>query len=66
MIHVLLKHNLFTGQKFAMLEMKSTISRTLRNFHLSVEKGYEPVLVSEIILRPENGVKIHLNERIYQ
>lgn len=49
-----------------MLEMKSTISRTLRHFKLSVEKSYVPVLESEIILRPENGVKLHLNERIYQ
>ncbi|CAO1410710.1 unnamed protein product [Diamesa serratosioi] len=54
------------GQKFAMLEMKSTISRTLRHFKLSVEEGYEPILINEIILRPENGVKLHLNERIYQ
>jgi cytochrome P450 family 4 len=51
------------GQKFAMLEMKSTVSKVLRNFELSVAPGYEPVLVAELILRPDNGVELILNKR---
>lgn len=53
------------GQKFAMLEMKSTVSKTLRNFEVSVAPGYEPVLVNELILRPINGVELVLAERKY-
>lgn len=51
------------GQKFAMLEMKSTISRVLRNFELSVAPDYEPILVFELILRSQNGVNLILNKR---
>jgi hypothetical protein len=45
--------------------MKSTISKTLRNFELSVAPGYEPSLVAEIILRPENGVHLIMKDRVY-
>jgi cytochrome P450 family 4 len=51
------------GQKFAMLEMKSTISKTLRNFELTLAPGYEPILVAELILRPENGIQLVLKHR---
>ena len=53
------------GQKFAMLEMKSTVSKVLRNFELSVAPGYEPILVAELILRPDNGVMLQLKKRTY-
>ena len=53
------------GQKFAMLEMKSTISKVLRHFEIALADGYEPTLVYAIILKPSNGVKIRLSPRIY-
>lgn len=53
------------GQKFAILELKSTIAKTLRHFELSVAPGYEPVLISELILRPENGIQLVLKDRKY-
>lgn len=53
------------GQKFAILELKSTIAKTLRRFELSVAPGYEPILVSELILRPENGVLLVMKDRKY-
>lgn len=53
------------GQKFAILEMKSTIAKTLLNFELAVAPGYEPVLVAEIILRPINGVQLIIKDRKY-
>lgn len=53
------------GQKFAILELKSTIAKTLRYFELSVASGYEPVLVAELILRPENGVQLVIKDRKY-
>lgn len=53
------------GQKFAILELKSTIAKTLRHFELSVAPGYEPLLVAELILRPENGVQLVMKDRKY-
>ncbi|XP_077287754.1 uncharacterized protein LOC143912344 [Arctopsyche grandis] len=50
------------GQKFAMLEMKSSISKVLRNYELlpSPEKF---TLSSDIILKTTDGVKIKIKER---
>lgn len=48
-----------------MLEMKSTLAKTLKRFELSVAPGYEPILIAELILRPENGVKLILKDRKY-
>lgn len=45
-----------------MLEMKSTISKVLRNFELSVVPNFEPVIISELILRPENGIWLQLKK----
>lgn len=53
------------GQKFAMLEMKSTISKVLRNFELKVAKNFEPTLSAEIILRPSSGLVLNLKGRKY-
>ena len=53
------------GQKFAMLELKSTIAKTLRNYELFVAPGYKPVLLNDLILRPENGVKLIIKSRKY-
>jgi cytochrome P450 family 4 len=53
------------GQKFAVLEMKSTIAKTLLSFELAVAPGYEPVLVADLILRPINGVQLILKDREY-
>lgn len=54
------------GQKFAMLEIKSTISKLIRNFELSVADGYELRVFLELVLKPEGGVKIHFKNRDYQ
>lgn len=52
------------GQKFAMLEMKSIVSKVLRKFELSLPENYEPILIAEMILRPENGLMIKFNRRV--
>lgn len=51
------------GQKFAMLEMKIILSKILSKFTISKPDDYEPILVSELILRPENGLMISLRKR---
>jgi cytochrome P450 len=48
-----------------MLEMKSAVSKVLRNFELSLPHDFEPQLVFEIILRPLNGMMLLLNKRKY-
>ncbi|XP_044271096.1 cytochrome P450 4c3-like isoform X2 [Tribolium madens] len=52
------------GQKFAILEMKSTISKMLRNFELQPATPTHTIqLTAESVLKSENGVKIALNSR---
>ena len=53
------------GQKFAMLELKSVISKVLRHFELSVGENYEPTLVAEMILRSTNGIILKITPRNY-
>jgi cytochrome P450 family 4 len=52
------------GQKFAMLEMKSTISKILRKYELQPAfPHHEMELVAETILKSTNGIKISLKFR---
>lgn len=53
------------GQKFAMLEMKSIVSKVLRRFEIQIGENYEPTLVAEMILRPSNGVILKATPRMY-
>ncbi|KAJ3655743.1 hypothetical protein Zmor_014858 [Zophobas morio] len=49
------------GQKFAMLEMKSTISKILRHFELQpASPECRPQLAAEAVLKSTNGIKISL------
>ncbi|KPJ20405.1 Cytochrome P450 4d2 [Papilio machaon] len=50
------------GQKFAILEMKVTLSGIIRHFELFPSK-LEPELTSDLILRPENGLFVKLRPR---
>lgn len=55
---------LFSGQKFAMLEMKSTISRILRNFEvLPAVPEHNLILISEAVLKSKNGMMVKLLPR---
>lgn len=51
------------GQKFAILEMKSMISKILRNFELNpTNPPHKLHMVSEAVLKSTNGVKIQLKK----
>ncbi|XP_017064680.1 probable cytochrome P450 4d14 [Drosophila eugracilis] len=52
------------GQKFAMLEMKSTISKLIRHFEL-LPLGQEVELVMNVILRSSTGINCGLKPRVY-
>lgn len=44
--------------------MKAAISKMLLHYEFTVDKNYEgPVLVAELILKPENGVMLNLKRR---
>ncbi|CAH1966529.1 unnamed protein product [Acanthoscelides obtectus] len=52
------------GQRFAMMEMKSTISKIVRNFELlPATPKHELQLAPEVILVSKNGIRISLNRR---
>lgn len=46
-----------------MLEMKSTISKVLRHYQLSVQENYEPIDVLELIIKSKNGVMLKIKDR---
>lgn len=54
------------GQKFAMLEMKSIITKLLRNFEFKLPPNTEDkelVLIAEVILRPWDGILLNVKKR---
>ncbi|XP_055923179.1 cytochrome P450 4d2-like [Eupeodes corollae] len=52
------------GQKFAILEMKSTISKILRNYELlALGEDVRPMM--NLVTRSVNGVQVGLKQRIY-
>lgn len=50
------------GQKFALLEIKSTISKILRHYELN-PIGDSPKVIMELILRSKNGIQLGLKPR---
>ena len=53
------------GQKFAMLEMKSTVSKVLRHFEL-LPLGPDPKIVINLILRSTTGINLGLLPRVVE
>ncbi|KAK8779767.1 hypothetical protein V5799_018893 [Amblyomma americanum] len=52
------------GQKFASMEMKTLVSRVLRNYKLESMHHRDKVqTVSELVLRARNGLRIRLTSR---
>lgn len=53
------------GQKFAMYEMKSVLSKIVHNFDVSLAKESEksPILSAALILRPESSIRFNFKRR---
>lgn len=51
-----------------MLELKSIVSKILRNFELKLTEGseLEPILSAELILRAENTIYYNFVPRIFE
>ncbi|XP_046655350.1 cytochrome P450 4C1-like [Daphnia pulicaria] len=53
------------GQKFAMMEQKVILANIFRNFHLQAkDKRDEIILLNEVVLRPRDGIRVHLTPRL--
>lgn len=53
-----------TGQKFAILEEKAVIASIIRAYKLeAVEKESDIIRMSELILRPINGINLRIRPR---
>ncbi|XP_037040832.1 cytochrome P450 4d1-like isoform X2 [Bradysia coprophila] len=55
------------GQKFAVLEIKSLVSKVLRYFEISLAENSKeyPTLLAELILIPESKINFHVKPRMY-
>ena len=57
---------LLSGQKFAMLEMKATISAMLRHYKLSLEDPNETLQFTlELVLKSTSGIRLKLEPRVW-
>lgn len=52
-----------TGNKFAMLEMKTIVGSILKKYHLSVTPGYTLDLSFRITLRAHGGIWLRFTPR---
>ncbi|XP_057658282.1 cytochrome P450 4d8-like isoform X1 [Diorhabda carinulata] len=52
------------GQKFAWLEMKSVISKILRNYVI-LSSGHKMNLIAETFLKSSNGMRVKLRKRVW-
>lgn len=51
------------GQKFAMLELKCSLSKLLRAFEFLPAEGFNIIPVPELILKSSNGIHVKLKKR---
>uniref|UniRef100_T1PNP1 Cytochrome P450 n=1 Tax=Musca domestica TaxID=7370 RepID=T1PNP1_MUSDO len=51
------------GQKFAMLELKCSLSYLLRNFEFLPVKDFKPNALPELVTKSGNGIKIRIKSR---
>lgn len=51
------------GQKFAMLELKCTLSKILRRFEILPVEGFKPLPLAELVTKSGNGMQIRLKRR---
>lgn len=53
------------GQKFAMYEIKSTVSKVLRHFEIALEPNFKPIIIPVIVMKSSNGIRLRLKARKY-
>lgn len=56
--------NLFLGQKFAMMELRTAIGEIIRNFELKpTTKTVDVVIISDLILRSKDPIRVRFLPR---
>lgn len=62
----LIEKYFFSGQKFAILEIKNAISKLIRHFQLKPPSPkHEMIIIPETVLKSQNGVRIKLGKRLW-
>jgi cytochrome P450 len=51
------------GSNFAMMVMQVIVSSVFKNFEFEVPKGYLPVIVPNITIKPKNGIPLIIHKR---
>ncbi|ALC49760.1 Cyp4s3 [Drosophila busckii] len=51
------------GQKFAMLELKCTLSMLLRHYEFLPAPGHQPITLAELVMKSGNGVMVRIKSR---
>ncbi|KAL7047141.1 hypothetical protein ACKWTF_002809 [Chironomus riparius] len=51
------------GQKFAMYEIKTTISKIILNYKIKLEKNFKPQDSLELVIKSKNGIMIQIESR---
>lgn len=51
------------GQKFAMLEMKTTLATLLRHFKFKKTEMAGPIPVAEVVIKSNNGLHVIIEKR---
>lgn len=63
----MLTKRIFSGQKFAVLEMKAVVSSIIRNFKIiPTEKTKNLTFTTDLVMRPKGGLNIVLEKRVYE
>jgi len=51
------------GSNFAIMVMQVVVSSVLKNFEFEVPKGYQPVIVPNITIKPKDGIPLIMHKR---
>ncbi|XP_017156416.1 probable cytochrome P450 4s3 [Drosophila miranda] len=51
------------GQKFAMLELKCSLSSLLRSFQFMPDEDHQPIPLAELVMKSGNGVRLRIQPR---
>jgi len=50
------------GSNFAMMVMQVVVSSLLKSFHFEIPKGYKPIIVPNITIKPKEGIPLIVNK----
>ena len=64
LIFILITKNFFSGQRFAMMELKIVLAQILRKFQIKSLDAPENIkIMIDLIMRPKDGLRIAFKRR---